>query len=435
MISGTEIRAPRSDRTGEERQPVLADARTQELVGQNIICFAKDWEEDPTSNNHIMRLLAKRNRVLWVNSIATRKPDLRKARDLTKIFRKLLNFFLGPKHISNGLWVYTPIVLPLPHSRIANKVNTWILRLILSITRRRLRMGAFQLWVFLPTAAKFIGKLGESLVVYYVTDEYSKFEKVEENAIAANDRTLCAKAHVVFATAQSLVERRLPLNAETHLARHGVEYVSFASALDDATQVPVDLMSLPAPVLGFCGTVSHWIDYDLIAYLARRHPEWSVALIGQCLADVSQVRQLRNVHLLGRKPHHELPKYFKGMSVALIPHKVNGLTLHMNPIKLREYLSAGLPVVSVALPEVEPYAGHCWIARNYEEFDLGVMEAIANDSPQRRRARSESMRSETWDRRLADICRTVMRVQSERLNTNMNVSHSARRQGAPVTTW
>src|SRR5437764_14788230 len=47
------------------------------MVGQNIVCFAKDWDEDPTSNNHIMRLLGRDNRVLWLNSIATRKPNFR----------------------------------------------------------------------------------------------------------------------------------------------------------------------------------------------------------------------------------------------------------------------------------------------------------------------------------------------------------------------
>src|SRR5262245_16051785 len=58
------------------------------MCDQSIICFAKDWDEDPTSNNHVMRLLSKSNRVLWLNSIATRKPNLRDRRDVAKIFRK-----------------------------------------------------------------------------------------------------------------------------------------------------------------------------------------------------------------------------------------------------------------------------------------------------------------------------------------------------------
>ena len=57
-----------------------------------IVAFAKDWHEDPTSNHHVLRELAKTRRVLWLNSIATRKPKLSSGRDLGKIRRKLAEF-------------------------------------------------------------------------------------------------------------------------------------------------------------------------------------------------------------------------------------------------------------------------------------------------------------------------------------------------------
>jgi glycosyltransferase involved in cell wall biosynthesis len=383
------------------------------MTGQNVICFAKDWDENPTSNNHVMRLLAQGNRVLWLNSIATRTPNLRDGRDLAKIFRKLMSFFRGPRHVENGLWVYTPIVLPFPRSRLATRVNAWVLRASLAFVRRLIGIaGEFQLWVFIPTASKYVGKLGESMVVYYVTDEYSQFSYVDGAEVAAGDRALCARADVIFATAQSLVDRRLPQNPETHLARHGVDHSLFAKALDETTNVPADLAALPGPAIGFYGAIQDWLDFDLIEYLARRHPEWSIALIGSTLTDVSRLRALPNVHFLGRKPHVDLPAYCKGLAVGLIPHKVCELTRNMNPIKLREYLSAGLPVVSVPLPEVQAYGDRCGIAADYEAFERRVAEAIENDSPDARRARSDAMRAETWQRRVAEIGREVMRVRA-----------------------
>jgi hypothetical protein len=84
----------------------------------------------------------------------------------------------------------------------------------------------------------------------------------------------------------------------------------------------------------------------------------------------------------------------------------------VNPIKLREYLSAGLPVVSVALPEVRPYASYCAIAHSYEEFEAAVEDALRTDSPQRRRERSDAMRGETWQARVADVGRHVMRIKT-----------------------
>jgi hypothetical protein len=70
-----------------------------------------------------------------------------------------------------------------------------------------------------------------------------------------------------------------------------------------------------------------------------------------------------------------------------------------------------VPVVSVALPEVQPYESLCWIAHNYHEFEEGVREAICHDSSEARRARSAAMKDETWERRVIEIGDRVMQVR------------------------
>jgi glycosyltransferase involved in cell wall biosynthesis len=384
------------------------------VTGESIICFAKDWDEDPTSNNHVMAELARRNRVLWLNSISTRAPNLSSGRDLRKIARKLAAFAKGPRRVQDNLWVYTPIVLPLPHSRIAKRANGYILRFALWLLRRKLGMGDFQVWTFLPNVAEYIGTLGESISVYYCVDEWAKFNYVDGARTAEAERHLLAKADVVFAVAESLVNNRRPLNPETHLARHGVDHALFAKALDDSTTIPPDLAAIPGPILGFYGTLQDWVDLDLITHLAQRHPEWSIVLIGKPMIELSRLKGFSNIHVLGRKPHADLPAYCKGFSVGIIPYVLNERLLHVNPIKLREYLSAGLPVVSVDLPEVGPYGGLCAIAKDYDSFERAVAAALANDSPRRRRERSEAMRGETWEARVADVAAHVMRVKSVR---------------------
>ena len=73
--------------------------------------------------------------------------------------------------------------------------------------------------------------------------------------------------------------------------------------------------------------------------------------------DESRLRSLENVHFLGGKPVDALPGYLKALDVALIPYKLNELTRNIFPLKLYEYLAAGLPIVAAALPELEPFAG------------------------------------------------------------------------------
>lgn len=381
---------------------------------ENIICFAKDWNEDPTSNHHVMTEMARTHRVLWLNSVATRTPNLRSGRDLRKIVTKLGAFFRGPEKIHDNLWVYTPIVLPFPHSAAARAVNRRILRATLRALRLALGMRRFQLWTFLPNVADYVGTLDESLVVYYVVDEWSLFSYIEKDKMVAAERLLLSRADVVFCVCHALVENKRRLNPETHLSTHGVDQALFARALDPATEVPADLAALPGPVIGFYGTLQDWVDLDLIEFLAERHPEWSIVLIGHAHVDTSRVARFPNVHLLGRRPHADLPRYCKGFDVGIIPYVISERMKYVNPIKLREYLSAGLPVVSTAVPEVTHYQEHCAVAEDHEGFEQGVIAALASDSPERQRARSEAMKAETWSAKVDAVRATVARAAAAR---------------------
>ncbi len=383
-------------------------------MGDNIICFAKDWSEDPTSNNHVMRLLAKEHRVLWLNSIAMRAPNFASGNDVKKIWSKLASFTQGPRNVSDNLWVYTPIVLPFPHNKLAIALNRMILRQTLRTLRGRLGMDTFQLWTFLPNAVEYAGDLDESLLVYYCIDEWSQFTYLDGRKMAAMEKKLCEKSDIVFATAHSLAESKRPFNPETRLALHGVDHDHFSSALKASTPLAPEIAALPKPVVGFFGLIHEWIDLDLIAYLAERHPEWSIAMIGKACVDTSRLQRFSNVHFLGRKPYSELPRFCKGLDVGTIPFAVNELTVHINPIKLREYLSAGLPVVSTALPEVCFYDNLCTVANSYEEFEGGVVEALQQDSPATRRQRSEAMRAETWERKVADLTTHIARLKARK---------------------
>jgi glycosyltransferase involved in cell wall biosynthesis len=232
--------------------------------------------------------------------------------------------------------------------------------------------------------------------------------------MAEMEAQLCRRADVVFATAHGLCERRRPLNPETHLALHGVDHAHFASALAPETPVAEEFVGVRGPVLGFFGLIHEWMDVGLVAALAERRPDWTIVLVGKASVDVSALGRYPNVKLLGRRPYASLPSYCRAFSVGLIPFAVNELTRNVNPIKLREYLSAGLQVVSTALPEVEAYGHLCRIARSPEEFVAACEEAIRSDTPALRRERSAAMARETWEAKVAELGRVVWDVQRRR---------------------
>ena len=391
--------------------PLTLPGDAAPLTGQNIVCFAKDWNEDPTSCNHVLRELAKHNKVIWVNSISTRSPNLASGRDLKKIMRRLGNIFGGTRHVGDQMWLFTPFVLPFHHNCLASRINQFLLRTSLHALRKKLGMhGPFQLWTFVPTSARYVGTLGESLVVYYCTDEWSAFNSVDGQKVGAMVQSLASRSDIVFATSKPLVTKLEQFNPQTYLASHGVNYDLFARAVDNRDPLPDDLDALPGPILGFYGLIEDWLDLDLIAHLARRHPEWSIALVGKTCVDTSALNAFPNIHFLGRKSHSELWRYCKGFDVALIPHKVNELTRNMNPIKLREYLSAGLPIVSTDLPEMRHYPNDCRVAQSYNEFEAHVEATLQSETPATRRARSLTMQGETWEGKVAQIGKRILSV-------------------------
>ena len=414
QLTHMNVKLPESTRTDDtiSNSTLSNSTLSNSMTGCSIVCFAKDWTEDPTSCNHVLREFSKTNRVLWLNSISTRAPSLSSGRDMKKIVQKIKGFLQGPKQVADQMWVYTPLVLPWHNNPLAVRINRLVLRATIMLLTRRLKMRPFQLWTWVPTSSAYLGHMGESLAVYYCTDNWEKFRGLDSERIGKMVQDLGSRADVVFATSDSLAQKLLPLNAQTHLAAHGVDHAFFARALEPSTPIPADLAALPQPVLGFYGLIEDWLDQELIAMLARRHPEWSIALVGRTCVDVSLLESLPNVHFLGRKLHAELPLYCKGFAVGLIPHKVNELTRHMNPIKLREYLSAGLPVVATALPEVRHYGELCHVTESYSDFERAIETVLREDTPAARRHRSDAMQWETWERKVAELGHKVAAVKA-----------------------
>ncbi len=153
------------------------------------------------------------------------------------------------------------------------------------------------------------------------------------------------------------------------------------------------------------------MDLELFEAAAEAFPEGNVVVVGRARVDVSRLGRWPNVHLLGPRPYAELPALAKGFDVALLPFRINELTLNANPLKVREYLAAGLPVVSTAVPEVEQL-GQCLIGRGREDFVQKLREALKAPGP--RRERSEAVRRESWAARVEEIRGHVAAVEAEK---------------------
>jgi glycosyltransferase involved in cell wall biosynthesis len=383
----------------------MADAPT-------ILYFGNDWSaENRTSSHHVARWLASRYRVIYVECPGLRAPKAT-GRDLRKLVAKLRLALAGPRPQPEGLSVQTLLQIPLHRFAWVRGVNRELIRISLKWLLWRQGVRSLVTWFVAPHLAGVVGRLGERLAVYYCTDDYASFPNVDAKAVRGMDAETTRRADLVFVTSETLLPGKRSLNPETYVAPHGVDFEHFARAQDPGLQVPADAAGLPRPIVGFFGLIERWIDLGLVDWLAEQRPRWTFLMIGRVAVPEAEVPRRPNVVFLGRRPYETLPAYGKAFAAALIPYHPTPQVLHANPLKLREYLAMGKPIVSVSTPEIDKFAAYVRIGRSREEMlahlDAAVSKGLTRAEGEAQAALASTM---TWD---ANIRRVVERVE-ERL--------------------
>jgi glycosyltransferase involved in cell wall biosynthesis len=275
-------------------------------------------------------------------------------------------------------------------------------------TQKRLGLTDPIVLVFIPTAVDVIGHLNERGVVYYCIDEMTGYGYVDKIQLLDLEERLLAKSDCVIASAAKLADAKRRVNDNTFYVPHGVDWALFRSALEKELEIPEDIAGIKKPIIGFYGYISEdWIDLDLLKKMAELRPNWSIVLIGKSAMDVNSLTVQRNIHFLGVKLFEDLPKYSRMFDAAIIPFKINELTLNSNPLKLLEYLAAGKPVVSVDIPEVAEYKDMVKVATTPDGFVKAVEQFLKEDSLEDMYKRSDYVRSGSWNSRMETISQLI----------------------------
>jgi glycosyltransferase involved in cell wall biosynthesis len=377
------------------------------IRGRNIVCLASNWREHPTSKHHVMRQLAQHNHVLWVNFHASRRPQMTR-RDARLALRRLRQAWTGAQHVEPQIDVLSPPLIPLPESRLARWLNSRMVSRQVRRALRRLPVRPLQVWLFAPDVPELIRQLPAERVVYYCVDDFAAFSGYNTALIEDLERRTVAASDIVLATSAELLGRHTPRHACVHLVPHGVDFDHFATACTlNRAAVPSDLKAIRRPIFGYMGVTADYVDLPLLAQAARTRPDWSWVLLGDVRCSTSPIAGLRNVHVLGGRPYEALPAYCRGFDVGLIPFRMNRLTRAVNPIKLREYLAAGLPVVSTPLDAVKPYTPAVQLAEGATGFLAACQRALAMGTDGGQTERQDLVRAESWRFRVEHISRLV----------------------------
>jgi glycosyltransferase involved in cell wall biosynthesis len=394
-----------------------AMADTQRLRGREIVCVGfADWDTDLwTNQHHLMSRLACDNRVLFIESLGLRRPQLA-GRDIKRIWRRLRAGLRGPREV-NGLHVLSPLVLPLHSNRFVRAVNARLLGMLVKRATRRLSFEKPILWAYVPQAETLLGALDPQLVVYHCVDDIAAQPGIDAAGFREAERRFAARADLVLASAPTLAERLRAISTNVLYAPNVADTDLFSQALQEG---PIDpaVAALEQPRVVFTGAIATTkLDVPLISELARARPLWSFALVGPIgvgdpRADVSALHAEPNIHLLGGRSYQELPSVLRAADVGLIPYARNELTGSIFPMKVYEYLAAGLPVVATPLPALADVEA---VATASDATGLAhlIEQALAEDSAAQRAERSRLARAHSWDQRLREIAIAIEALDSK----------------------
>ena len=319
-------------------------------------------------------------------------------------------------HVNTTICPRTQVCVATPHLPPDQDRNRTLRRLLLEFAQAQDIRNPI-VWFYTPMALEFFPESIEpSAVIYDCMDELSMFRGAPSE-LPALEKRLLRKADLVFTGGVSLFEAKRRFHPHVYPFPSGVDVKHFAQARGLKEDFR-ELAGMARPRLGYAGVIDERLDLELIDLVAQRRPAWQIVMIGPT-AKISpeSLPRRANIHWLGMKDYVDLPYYFAGWDVGIMPFALNDATRFISPTKTPEYLSAGLPVVSTAIRDVQrPYGelGLAKIGHSPDEFIAHVEQALNVDMSFKWRERAdEFLKSISWDSVWSDMNRLISGLHVE----------------------
>lgn len=374
------------------------------ITGADFVYFGPEAWQSMWRNRHqlLSRLAAGGNRAVYVEPRPYTYEVTALARQRALSWANLTAGGLQP--VADRLWIYrSPRYAPVGGPPPQRAVTHWLRRRHL---RRALAgVGIAQPIVWLSTPAQFDARddLPARLRVYHLVDDYLGYADLTEaqrDSWAARERALIAWADLAVAVTPELIASKGAGDPKFRLLPNAVDDAAYRRA---PRPVPA-LADLPRPILGYVGLISVRLDLALLDALAAAHPEWTLVMLGAvyrsgCEVLLDRLAARPNVRLLPPVPGDQVADYVRMFDVGLLPYRLTQETFHASPLKLYEYLAAGLPVVAADVPGARQFADVVSLAEGQAGWAAAIAASL-NDTLAARTARRAAVAPHTWDARV-----------------------------------
>ena len=395
------------------------------LQGHDIVCIGLiNWQND--YNKPTMELLAevaRHNRVLFVNYAATLKDvwlHLRRKKSIP--FDKVMGQAdrLVEHKLANGSTIQVltpPAVLPI-NTFSPGSLYDALLRLntnrILNSTRQAMQQLNFSSPIVInalhPTIGiGMVGQLGEKALIYHCYDAIEAESWSGLHGKTAEEQLL-RQADAVVVTSQGLYDTKTPFQPNCYLIENGADVNLFG-------QANIDRTNRERKTIGYMGAIDNRLNLDLLEQCFRRFPNFRFLMVGRVPdpALSERLSQFENVELAGAHPPKELPNWVSQMDVGLIPFQRNLQTHAIYPMKINEYLAAGLPVVSTNFADLRVFGSVISVCPDADSFMTAIETSLTQTDPVSVQQRVALARANSWEnrgRRFAEVLEQVLQQKS-----------------------
>jgi glycosyltransferase involved in cell wall biosynthesis len=252
----------------------------------------------------------------------------------------------------------------------------------------------------------------EKLSIYQSVDDISHSEYINKHGTYL-EKQYAKSCDIVLTTSSHLKDKLSIYNKNTYLVANAADVTLFSTALDKSIPeaTGTTLPKTYKAVIGYVGNICHRINYNLLLKIVKEYPEYLLLMVGPINAKNDEILELKkhnNVLFTGTKKPKDLIPLLRIMNCSIIPFLKNKLTKSIYPLKINEYLAAGLPVITTDFSEdIKNFKDVIYLSETEEDFLAQIQKSIIENNEEKSKKRSEFVALNNWTNRTLQIIEII----------------------------
>lgn len=247
------------------------------------------------------------------------------------------------------------------------------------------------------------------IFLYDCMDNYLEFSNVDKTGILKNERKLLKYSKYIIVSSENLKNKliaRVPWYADkVSVINNGVDIEKFnVNKIKAENEVDIFNKSSSKKV-GYIGTISVWMDIELISSIAKERSDLDFYFIGPVEegTDISMLKDIKNIYFVATQPYESVPNILNKLDVAMMPFRDTDLVRSVNPVKIYEYLSLAKPVIALRYSETEKFGDLIYTYSTVEQFKDKLEKAVSENHELYKNERIQYANKNTWVSRVFEL--------------------------------